>query len=386
MYSATKPRVLQGVSRAQDPARAAQELHEAIGQPDTALAFFFCAPEYDRDALARELRLRFKETPLIGCTTAGEITPVGYIDNSIVGAALSRNDFAASTVLIRDLDSFEVSRATDITQSLLAGFGEDPSDLNAQNTFGFLLVDGLSLREELLVSALHGSLGGIPLFGGSAGDGLNFARTHVYAGGAFHENCAVFSLIHTHHPFTVFKNQHFVNSETRMVVTGADVARRIVTEINGEPAALEYARMVGVDVADLNPMVFASRPVVVRIGGGYYVRAIQKANADGSLTFYCAIDEGIVLSLARGRDLRENVQQLLQGIRREIGDPQLIIGCDCILRKLEMQRSGTQSEIGRLLAENHVVGFSTYGEQFNGVHVNQTFTGVAIGRGEGDHA
>ena len=32
-----------------------------------------------------------------------------------------------------------------------------------------------------------------------------------------------------------------------MVVTGADPARRIVTEINAEPAALEYARMVGLD-------------------------------------------------------------------------------------------------------------------------------------------
>jgi hypothetical protein len=36
--------------------------------------------------------------------------------------------------------------------------------------------------------------------------------------------------------------------------------------------------------------------------------------------------------------------------------------------------------IGRLFADNNVVGFSTYGEQFVGVHVNQTFTGVAVGR------
>ena len=34
---------------------------------------------------------------------------------------------------------------------------------------------------------------------------------------------------------------------------------------------------------------------------------------------------------------------------------------------------------GELLAENQVVGFTTYGEQFNGMHVNQTFTGVALG-------
>jgi hypothetical protein len=27
------------------------------------------------------------------------------------------------------------------------------------------------------------------------------------------------------------------------------------------------------------------------------------------------------------------------------------------------------------------MGFNTYGEQFNGMHINQTFTGVAIARG-----
>jgi len=32
-----------------------------------------------------------------------------------------------------------------------------------------------------------------------------------------------------------------------------------------------------------------------------------------------------------------------------------------------------------LMAQYGVFGFSTYGEQFNGVHVNQTFTGVALG-------
>ena len=33
-----------------------------------------------------------------------------------------------------------------------------------------------------------------------------------------------------------------------------------------------------------------------------------------------------------------------------------------------------------LVRENHVIGFSSYGEQYGGVHVNQTLTGVAIGQ------
>jgi len=37
------------------------------------------------------------------------------------------------------------------------------------------------------------------------------------------------------------------------VVTEADPAKRIVKEINGLPAAEEYARLVGVDVHELTP-------------------------------------------------------------------------------------------------------------------------------------
>jgi hypothetical protein len=35
--------------------------------------------------------------------------------------------------------------------------------------------------------------------------------------------------------------------------------------------------------------------------------------------------------------------------------------------------------VGELFQRNNTVGFSTYGEQYGGVHVNQTFTGIAIG-------
>ena len=34
-----------------------------------------------------------------------------------------------------------------------------------------------------------------------------------------------------------------------------------------------------------------------------------------------------------------------------------------------------------ILRRNNAVGFNTYGEQFCGVHVNQTLTAVALGSG-----
>jgi len=161
-------------------------------------------------------------------------------------------------------------------------------------------------------------------------------------------------------------------------VTGAEPARRIVTEINGEPAAREYARMVGLAVDKLTPMIFAAHPVVVRVGGQNYVRSIQKVNDDESLSFFCAIDEGIVLTVAEGGDIVGNLEDAFAKIERELGPPALVLGCDCILRSIEIGQRGVRERIGAIFAANNVVGFATYGEQYNAMHVNQTFTGVAI--------
>jgi hypothetical protein len=43
-----------------------------------------------------------------------------------------------------------------------------------------------------------------------------------------------------------------------------------------------------------------------------------------------------------------------------------------------MEERGIDDRIGQLMSRNKVFGFSTYGEQFNSLHINQTFTGVAI--------
>ena len=240
-------------------------------------------------------------------------------------------------------------------------------------------MDGLSLREEQVARALQNGLGKVRLFGGSAGDDLKFERTLVFSDGAFRANAAVLALCTTDLPFKVFRTQHFVRAEERLVVTDADPARRIVNEINGLPAATEYARLIGVQVGDLRPEVFAASPVVVLIDGTDYVRSIQKANEIGSLTFYSAIDTGIVLRVARGVDLIANLQTKFEEIRAEIGPPQLVIACDCILRNLEMTRNGLRENVEKILQRNQAIGFSTYGEQIDGVHVNQTLTGIAIG-------
>jgi hypothetical protein len=118
---------------------------------------------------------------------------------------------------------------------------------------------------------------------------------------------------------------------------------------------------------------------MLRLGGRHYVRSIQKANEDGSLTFFCAIDEGLVLRLASGENLVENLRAAFDEARRDVARIKLTIGCDCILRRLEIRDKRLEAAVNGILKENHVIGFNTYGEQFQSIHINQTFTGVVLG-------
>lgn len=362
-----------------DPRTAARELFDALALPDLALAIFYCAPSYDLQALGPALAELFgPDAPLIGCTTAGEITPVGYLAGSITGVSLGGPGCVAHTERIDRLRELEVVRGEAAAHAALAGMrarGVVPTEASC---FGFLLCDGLAMQEEVLVSTLYANLLGIQLIGGSAADGLRFSSTHLYHAGRFHTDCALLTLVSTPAAFKVFKTEHFVPSSRKMVITGADPTRRIVTAINGEPAAREYARVVGLEVDNLTPMVFAAHPVVVRIGGTFYVRSIQKVNGDGSLSFFCAIDQGIELTVAHGVDIVKNLEDAFAGVVRELGPPALVLGYDCILRSLEIGQRGCRDQIAAILMANNVVGFATYGEQFNAMHVNQTFTGVAI--------
>ncbi len=278
------------------------------------------------------------------------------------------------------LQEFHVTDGPSLVQDLLRRLEEAGRPADAATTFAMLLVDGLSLREEPVTRSLKHALGNIQLFGGSAGDGARFKATHVYHAGAFHPDSAVLVLVSTDLPFVVFKTQHFVALDERLVVTDADPTTRVVREINGLPAAVEYARCVGIQPDQLDPLRFASRPVVVVIDGTDYVRSIQRVYPDGSLGFYCAIDEGIVLRAAHGVDLVENLEAALARALDAVGPPELVIGFDCILRNIEITQEGLKDQVADLFNRHNAVGFSTYGEQYGGVHVNQTLTGIAIGR------
>lgn len=343
-----------------------------------SFSLLFCSPGVDADALATALAPRIRG-PWIGCTTAGEIlAPEGYLEEGALLVSVHSPAIRAAAAGIGDLDHFDPTDATEIVHGLRAGL-ESGESLDPAHHFALLLIDGLAQREERVVASLYTALGGVPVIGGSAGDGLRFRRTRILHGGHFHDAAAAVLLVRCALPFEVFGHHHFEPTPDRLVITGADASRRIVSEINGYPAAAEYARLVGVPLGELNPMVFAAHPVMHRNGGEFFIRSIQCANPDGSLTFYCAIEEGLVLTIGRPGDIVGHLQREVSRLKSALPGLSLVLGCDCVLRRIELEARGGIPAVEELLKDLPFVGFSTYGEQFNGIHVNQTLTGVAIG-------
>lgn len=373
-------RAKSGSSTRLDPVCAIDELQQAIHQPDIGLVILFVSSHYDLNRLAEAINQTFEGIAVIGCTTAGEIGPGGYLDNSISAVSIHRDDLTFEYGVIQNLADLDPAAGRSLARQLKEAVQRRTPPSTAANAFAFMLVDGLSRCEEALAQAFAEGLQDTPLIGGSAGDDLAFRKTWIFADGTFITDAALLLVATTPFRLEAFKTQHFTSGESRLVVTKAVAKERRVIEINGRPAATEYANAIGRKVSALGPDVFAAHPCVVTMGDTEFVRSIQTANADGSLTFFCAIDEGIVFKIAHGANMVDNLREAIDEVAGRIGSPALILSCDCILRQLEAELISARGLIGRLLADNNSVGFSTYGEQFGGMHINQTFTAVAIAK------
>lgn len=380
LESQAEEAVLTAWSNQLDPHTAAKELYESFAEAELAQIVFFCSNDHDFDRLADELNEYFPDTAMVGCTTAGEISPLGYCEGSITAIGFPSSCFAVHSALITDLSHFSFTDAQQQIYELMDACAAHQVAPLKGNTFALTLLDGLSVEEERLLRLLNAHLGSIPLLGGSAADNMCHSTTHVYFDGRFVTDAAILLLVNTTVDFEAFTIHHLEPTGEKLVVTEADPLERRVFEINAEPAALEYARLLGIPVEELGPREFALHPLSVRIGERFYPRAIQKVNPDNSLSFYCAVDTGIVLTLSKASDMLSQLETLFADISSRIGTPQLIIGYDCTFRRVELQQKHLLGQASELMKRHHVVGFNTYGEQFNGMHLNQTFTGVALGR------
>ena len=375
-------KILRAQSQAPDAKTAVTELKNQFNSQSASLLLFFCSAHYDLTAIAESFNLLFPDVAVVGCTTAGEIGPNGYIEHSISAVLFPQDEFSVVTGCLNKITELTESDSKQFVQSLLPQREHLSRLNNHRHAFAMQLIDGLSGKEEFISYSFQKNLGSIPLFGGSAADNMQFVQTHVFHHGAFHENSCVLVLFNTNRPFHLFKTQNFSGIGEPLVVTAADPVNRTIIELNGLPAADVYAQRIGKNISELNTHFFAAFPLVIKINGNEYIRSIQTMNSDGSLRLYCAIDEGVVLRVADSTNLINDLDQQFSKLKTALGEISLTLACDCSLRRMDIIDNQQLSAVADIFRQYRTSGFSSFGEQFGSLHVNQTCTGIAFGCGE----
>ena len=358
---------------------AVSALQEQLSGHYLSLLLVFFSPRYDAAKLAQALSNVFAPTVVVGCTTAGEFSPQGTFEGSIVAVGFSTETFAFVPKLVENLSAMRTQDVGSIVQDAFYTLDRRVGGLNRSDTFALMFADGLSQREDLLATAFNASLRGAPLVGASAADDLAFGSTKILFKGRVYDDAAVLLIARSRLPFCAFSCDHYEPTPVRLVVTKADADRRIVYEFNAAPAAREYAAAVGLPLDELGPTDFTRHPLAVRVGDNFYARAIKGVCEHDGLAFMSAVDTGVVFTVAQADDIIGNIKSTFDDIIAQVGRPQLILGFECLFRRLEIEENQLKQRVEAIYADNHVVGFHTYGEQFRAMHLNQTLTGIAIG-------
>ncbi|AGT10419.1 FIST N-terminal domain-containing protein [Paracoccus aminophilus] len=339
---------------------------------DPGLVLLFASHAEKLAALSVKLAAKLPEgCQIVGCSSAGEIGPMGYSSGTVTALGFPRGSFRVGVTVLRNQEHIPVSEWMHQLRDFRSKFNADET----RSVFGLLLADGMARHEDVLVATLEATMPGLPVIGGSAADGLRFGRTIQVVNGIEHPGSALFLLIETDFEAAEVSFAHFSATAKRAVVTAADPQNRTILELNAEPAAEEYARLSGISLQSLTPPEFARHPLILRTGRRNHIRAIRGVTAEGGLELMSSIEVGTILRLGRVEDMTQGFADAMGALARP---PLMVLGFDCILRRLALERAGMKDEMSEIFARFHVAGFNTYGEQHNGMHVNQTFVGMAF--------
>ncbi len=317
--------------------------------------------QLENPATFTDLKNKYPNSILFGCSTAGEICSTQVTDDSIVVTALSFEHTKLKSTCV-EISSMEQSYA--VGQKLIAGL--DKEGLRHV----LVLSDGLGINGSALVDGMHDSLPKqVTVTGGLSGDGGNFKKTllltnegvksnQVAAIGFYGDRIKIgYSSLGGWDPF----------GPERAVTKSRD---NILYELDGQSALGLYKTYLGEHAQKL-PASGLLFPLTVRVSDtdNWLVRTILAVNEkEGSLVF-----AGNIPQQAHARLMKANFERLIDGAQGaaknikdgQFKDPELAILISCVGRKMILkQRIEEEVEAVRETfgPKTFLTGFYSYGE------------------------
>jgi hypothetical protein len=360
----------------------------ALRGPDPKLVVVFVSPVHDLEALLAGIRSIAPETPLIGCSTAGEIATEGPSDASVVVTAIGGSGYTVATRAARNASA-------DLRQAgaLAASCAENGPA--GENQILLLLTDGLGGDQQEVVRGAYSVVGGsVPLVGGCAGDDLAMRKTYQLFDGEVLEDSVLAAAITSDAPFGIGVQHGWGRVGAPFLVTSSSGSR--VFALDDRPALDVYLeRLEAPDDARTDPAAFTrfalTHPFGLSRRSGEEVRFIAEANfEDRSIGCIAEVPQGGLAWIMEGDAdsvLEATAAACTQAIEGLSGRAPLgFLAFDCIARRGVLGDDGIRKEVERISSYSQgspVAGFYTYGEiarvrGISGFH-NQTLVVLAFG-------
>lgn len=347
-------------------------------EPNLILLFISPLFEGKKEAI-NQLKNKYSDCVITGCSTAGEISGVEVKDGSIAFTAVK---FENTKLKIREEEISESKDSFTCGKNLINSL--ESSDLKHLLIFS----DGVNINGSDLVNGIRSNLKeGIGVTGGLAGDGADFKHTFIIVNGKMKENVVAGVGMYGDALKVGYGSKGGWDSfGIEREVTKSE--KNILFELDGQPALKLYKSFLG-DKAKELPSSGLLFPLSMRSDESEtpVVRTILGiSEEDQSLTFAGNIPQGSYVRL-----MKANIDRLINGAQESAEitkensakEPDLAILISCVGRRLvlnqlvEEEVEAVQEELGH---NTKLTGFYSYGEiapfgQFSPCQLhNQTMT------------
>lgn len=338
------------------------QCREELGDRVPQAGILYCAIDLEHDQLLQGIDDAWPGIALIGCTTGGEFSSrLGFRDDSAALILFGSDSVEITAGLGRDVGK-------DIDAACAQAIASAAAKVTMSPTLCIALPESLTTSAQQIVESLQQKLGvGVPVLGGTAGDGFTLTGTRQFCG---REVCS------DSVPVLLFSGPLIyslaIASGWRPMGESALVTRSeasLVHEIDGR-AAIEFYRQRLGDHATPGP----ETPLAIldETGAVAYLRATLPAfvQESGAINYFSDVREGAMVQITVA-DRPAVLEGCRDSIAKAFADyphgktPTAALLFSCAARKL-MLGSRTGEEVGIVQSvigsQIPVLGFYAYGE------------------------
>jgi len=347
-----------GISRSYD-------LKEAVKGLTAPNLIILCVSEKELfQSKVEELEKIYPGVPSIGCV-GQSYGGTQVLEKGILITAFCGGITAVANVLT-DVSKMPVKR--------IRQFEQDVSRVSG-NSDNIVCIDFCSSNDECVLTTMETILKQrkIQLTGGTAWEKLVSANGKVYQ-----DACAYALVKNNSGKVKVYKENLYLRTDKKYIVTKAIPEKDVICELNGEPFQNVYTRECNVTADKIGTQTFVN-PLGRIIGNETYIVSLKEDAGNKAYACYRKVFPKDVVYFLQIGDIDSIVKETIAEIKKDFKQISGIFSVNCLFRYLLFQQNHYTGQyfdnMGRLGTHAGLIGL---GEHYNGQHTNQTFSCVVF--------